>query len=259
MTSSSTYSNIYLDTVDGDRDNNYNTIWSISNPRLNLLDGFSISLHSVMFPNTVYPTNEYNNILEVTENGVDAWSIVLTPNVYTGSSIATALQSSLNDADISNPLTGVYTVTYDSTSKKLSFSSTVAFTFVLVSNNCYENLGLDTSTFSSFSTSWVSSFPVHLEGTKYVDVITNISNMSYSSRVSGHTLCRVPVTVGFGNIVFYSNNYQEHLQTSTLHLDEISIQLKDDRGNFYKLPKNSHLSLVFTLNIPDDNFDSLYT
>lgn len=243
-------SHIYLDTRNAVGDNNYDTRWDIRNPRLNVLDSFKISVRSIEFPNTVYPTNEYNNVVEVTEDGVNAWTISLTENVYTGSTFATALASSLNDVDVSNPLTGTYTVTYDSTSKKFTITSTVAFTFVLVSNSAYDSMGLSTSDFSSYATTWTSSYPAILSGTQYVDVITNISNLSYNSKNSGHIICRVPVNVSFGNTVFYKNDFNDNLVTSTLHLDEVSLKLKDDNNNPFKLPDNAYLSLV--LNIETD-------
>lgn len=254
-------SHIYLDTRTSDGTSNHNTYWNIYNPRLNVLDSFRISVRSIEFPNAVYPTNRFNNVLVITElSNPNVVTLTLSENVYTGGSFATALQGLLGTSSLLN----TYTVVYNSTSRKFTITATglkagpgsaLVFTFVLANNSAYESMGLDINEFATLSTSFVSAFPVSLAGTQYVDVVTNISNLSFTSRGNGHVMCRVPVTSPFGSVVFYKNNFNDHLQTSMQHLDQIYLRLYDDHGNPYELPDNAHCSIVFNIEPDGNNFD----
>lgn len=257
-------SHIYLDTRTSNGSSNYNTHWDVYNPRLNVLDSFRVSVRTIEFPNLVYPTNAFNNVIEILEtDNPNVLTITMTPNVYTGTTFASALQVLLND--VGNVSLNNWTVTFDSVNQKLTITATElratppdppkSFTFAIVSNSAYESMGLDLNTFSSLYTTVTGAFPVHLSGTQYVDVVTNISNLSFTSRGNGHVMCRVPVIAPFASTVFYKNDFNDHLQTSMQHLDQISVRLYDDHGNEYQLPDNAHVSIVFNIEPDGQNFN----
>lgn len=239
-------SHIYLNTRTGNGDKNYATSWYVNDPRLQNINKFKITLRSVEFPHSVYPINAYNQNFHVTEDGVNtltASPLQLPSSLYTGSSIASTMQTLLNDAS-----TDMYTVTYDTSTKKLTITNTTGtFAFVETNNNCYEELGFGENAFDTLVSSVVSAYPINISGTQYIDLLSNLASLSYSNASTGHVLARIPIDVAFGSVVFYQNALQEDLEITNSHIDEIFVSLVDDKGNYYELPDNAHMSLVFSL------------
>ena len=64
----------------------------------------------------------------------------------------------------------------------------------------------------------------------------------------GSLLCRVPVDVPFGSIVFYEPSSDDSIVDFGGNLDNLNLQLRDDRGNMFQLPPNSHVSYTFKVN-----------
>jgi hypothetical protein len=238
---------IFLNTRSSETDINYSTFWAIQKPRLNVqTDVFRLSLQTVEFPNTVYPINKYNNQLVVEETGQPAVVLTLTPNNYTGDSIAVELAAQLNT------LTGTYTVNYDKTSKKLDVllqAGPAQFAFEPVTFDAYEALGITTLLNSAIDLNVLTVFdaPVNLSGSAYVDLVTNFSTHNFSTSTTANVLARIPLVVPFGNIVFYESATDDRLFITARQIDEIGVQLRDDRGNLFELPLNAHLSLVLKL------------
>lgn len=241
-------SHLYLDTRNSNGTENYNTSWNIYNQRLQLMDNFMITLRNIEFPNTVYPINEYNNVISITEDQITEGTLTITPGVYTGSTYASTIETALNalrDNDVN--INDTYTVSYDTVLKVLTISSTGTFSFVVTTNSAYESMGLDESTFTALQNSWTSVFPINISGTQYVDVVSNLASLSYSAASTSHVLARVPIDVAFGGIVFYQSQFHEKLDLTSHHIDIINLTLLDDHGNLFKLPRNSHVSLVLSI------------
>lgn len=238
-------SHLYLNTRTGNGSLNYSTSWSINDPRLQNMNKFKITLRSVEFPNSVYPINTYNQNFHITEDGVTTVTVnplQLTPKLYTGTTIATELQTLLNGASAQ-----AFVVVYNSETKKLTIACSGPFAFVQTDNNCYEELGFGPSAFSTLSISISSAYPINISGPQYVDLLSNLASLSYSNASTGHVLARIPLTVGFGSIVFYQNSLNEDVEFTNSHMDEIFINMIDDKGNFYEMPDNAHISLVFSI------------
>jgi hypothetical protein len=216
----------------------YNATWYITDVRLNLLTKYSISLQTIEFNNAVYPFNAYNNKIYFDE-GAGTLTATITPSSYTGSTLATELTTQLT------AIGATYTVSYNSVTKKFTISITAGtFKFVSGNNNCYDELGINVNT-QTFLATQSSDYPVSLSGTNYVDVISNFSHLNYASSGYGSLLCRVPVNVAFGGIVYYEPSTDDSVEDFGGNLDNLSLSLRDDKGNPFELPSNASVSYTF--------------
>lgn len=202
-----------------------------------------LNFHGVSFPNAVYPINEYNNQIYFAEDGGALIISTITSNNYTGTQFAAEIQTQMN-ADGGH----TYAVTYDSQSKKISFVVTGGnCAFIAGENNAYEEMGVNDNLTSTF-TSLTASNVVHIAGTQYVDVICDKAVHTYSSTHRTNVLIRVPLNVSFGNVVYFESEMPQHLELHTgSHLNSIQFELRDDKGNPYKLPSNCHVSFYMTI------------
>jgi len=246
---------LFLDTRQGEESNNYNTSFNIQDQKLNALRGVRVKACSAQFANAVYPINRFNNKLYFTETVSNVTSAVLTVTIpygnYTGDQMATALTTLMTAASV-NTIT--YTWAYDSDDKVLSLTTTLTgsdyFQFAFDSYSIYEELGFDVDSFEDPYQEFVGSYPVNLSGTKYVYVCTNLSTLNYSSGPVNDILCRVPVSVSFGNIVYWENQQSTSpFFVSAPALQDFRITLRDDKGNFFELPDNAHFAIELNVEV----------
>lgn len=238
---------VFLDTRHSQEpDTPSDTQFELNFAAANDLTNYVLSMESVSFPNAVYPINSNNNKIYWKEDGGGTITSTLTENNYTGSEMATELQTQLN-ADTG--LARTYTVAYDSQSKKLTITvdSGIPDTiqFVNGDNNAYDELGYNAPT--SAATVLTADYPVRLDGTQYVDVVSTIGNLNYSSNGRTNILARVPVLSSFGSVIFYENDSDDLLDLVQYDMANIEVRLLDDKGNLWNLPANSNVSYVLKL------------
>ena len=201
-----------------------------------------ISLKNVIIPNTVYPVNSnYNTVVFEEDGSATDIPCTLTPGTYTASEMATELKTRM-DAAGSN----TYTVTYDANTFKLTIATSGTSLRFTSDTTAHRILGLDTSV-STFASSVTSAYPIRLDGTQFVDIITSIpsSNILSDSRP---VFARIPVTGGFGEIVFYEHpDSQDWLPFRPDNIISLDIRLVDDQGNAFVLPSNSEVQYTFRL------------
>jgi hypothetical protein len=229
---------LFLNTRDSDGGNNYETFWHFARPDLNMPRAFTLSLKNVEFPNTVYPINEFNQNVYFNE-GAATLTATLTPNDYTGAQFATEIKTRMDAAGGQ-----VYTVTYDAQSKKLTLSAPGNFQLESGANDALEEMGFETLV---SSTSMTSDYPINISGSAFMDVVVDIANRNFSTSTSSHVLCRVPLNVSFGQLVFYEPPSHAKMFISKERFDQLYISLRDDRGKQFKLPNNAYLSLVLLM------------
>lgn len=238
---------IHLDSRYGTFTNNYDTKFELNIPRLETVDGYSVSVHKVEFPNTVYPVNEFNqNFFFFETLGGGDISIVIPEGVYTGTNMATTL-ATLMTAASNNAIT--YTGTYDSVTTKtitIAASGGNTWAYEIGQNAIYEQIGFSLNNITEVN-SKTSDYPVRLDGSRYVDVVSNLSTNNYSFGASTNVLVRIPLSVSFGSIVFYEPNVDDEIFVSHNQMDEIRIALRDEQGNLFKLPDNGHFSITLKL------------
>lgn len=239
---------IFLNTRDSIYpDTPHRTTFEINNLRGSGIKGYRVSFQNVEVPNLVYPINSYNNRIYFSENGGSVLTATLTPNKYTGATLATEIKTQMDAAG-----TLTYTVSYDEQSEKLTISVVLPdeFEFVYSSTyyqyNAYEEMGFNYQNFTSGAT-FEGDAPINISGTQYVDLITSFATNNWSSSTTSSVLARIPMIVSFGNVIFYEPSSDDDLFVSETRLDSINIELRDDKGNQFVLPFNSNFNMVLKL------------
>ncbi len=237
---------IFLSTRDGFGTTNYERRWPIESNRFNIALRYKVALIDLEMPNTVYPINEYNNKLSWNDTA-GVVTLTIPENAYTGSQMATYLNSNMQPASDAVGATNVITCTYDSQSQKLSFASAANFYFIDVANSPLQELGLLNTGSAYAALSQVSSVPINLSGSQCVQLISSFSTKNFSSSTSAGVLANVPLDTGFGSVIYYQAPLDVDLFVTAHDLAYVSIFLRDDRGNPWKLPLNSHLNLTLKI------------
>lgn len=196
-----------------------------------------LSVQSFSCANLVYPINSKNNKIYFKEAGGSTLTATISEGNYDGSTILTAIKNAM---DIVGDST--YTITLNSITKKLTISATGNVQLVDGSSNAYKELGYEIPT--SNSTSITASYPINLAGSQFIDIQTDISHNNYSSGGKSNILFRVPITVGFGNILYYENNESDYMKIDSDDLRSIEFRLLDDKGALWELPKFAVVSIV---------------
>jgi hypothetical protein len=135
----------------------------------------------------------------------------------------------------------VYTVTYDTQARTLTIAAPGNFTLESGVHDALSEMGMETLT---TGLSITSDYPINISGSAFVDIVADMSNMNFSTSTTSHVLCRVPLNVPFGNMVFYEPPSHAKMFTSRVRFEQLYISLRDDKGDQWKLPNNSYLSLV---------------
>lgn len=214
--------------------------WNLTSKRLAMLKGVSIAVSEVIFPNSVYPINENNNKVTFNEAAGVTDTITIPSGGYSGTNIASTLQSLLNTAG-----TYTYTVTYDSITKKLTFAYVGGdLTFESVANDAYNELGIVEGTLTS--SPLVATDPVSLQGPDWIEVRS--ASLSVDNENSGgykNVIAFVPILVPFGSLNHFIPDRERWIHTNVTGLESLDIELFDARGNRYVLPGNAELLISF--------------
>ena len=242
---------LFLSTRDQQANDVNNAYWNINMPRLETLRSFKLSLQNIEFPNTVYPINATNQSITVEEvTGLLSFPVIIPSQNYSAPELKTTLISILNTASASFGNTLTYTVTYDTQTKKFTIgSSGSGFRFVAINLDAYQELGFDEGglSFSTAGTTHTGDWPVHLAGTNFIDVVTNFSTFNHSVGTTSSVMVRVPINVPFGNLVFYEPSTDDDMFITSSQLNEVYMQLRDDKGYLWPLPNNAHVSLTLKI------------
>lgn len=236
---------IYLNSDDATTNSNSVIRWNLNDYTTKTRHIHSLELLNVQFPNSVYPINANNNVLTVTQGGVAA-STTLTPGVYSGSTLAAHLKVVLDALAFAQ----TYTVTYVTAQQNLTItpsSGTFSIT-VGTTNNVAYYLGVADAQSGVEAATFTTSNPMNIGGPIYVDVHSNIGVNQISSTHAARVLCRIPIKVAFGDIVFYEPASPLVWELSTPSLDYLEIKLFDDKGLSYAPPvENSKISFEFLI------------
>lgn len=222
-------------------------IFNLNFNQSNELENYAMSIQQITLPNSVYPINSNNNKLYWNEDGGATVTSTLTANSYTGTQLATELTTQMN-AD--SPGGRTYAVTYDSQSKKLTFTESVGlpntFAFLTGSKDCVVETGVDGDG-SNHSTSYIADNPIYLAGTQYIDIQADISSNNYSSNGKSNIIERIPISANFGSVIIYQNSSDDFIKLNDDSLNTLEIRVLDDKGNLFDLPSNAKMSIVLKL------------
>ena len=242
---------IFLNSDDRTTGEPHQPVFNLSSIASSNLLNYKLSLSTLEFPNSVYAINSVrnNNFLYFQEAGSTAatYSGTFTETEYTGATFATEVQSILNN-NTGNAYT--YTVSYSSTTKKLTISegSNNQFRIVTGDSTAHREVGWDVVNVTDFKTAaYELSAPIDISGTKYIDVVSSIGNLNVSSSYNSNIIFRCPVNSSFGDIIFYQNTDNSEMYISHDDFSEIRLDLRDDRGRPFQLPHNASASFVLRL------------
>lgn len=210
---------------------------------------YSVQLISASIPN-LEPSFQAsrNDSFQFFENNLTTLRTATIPEgVYTGSDLATALQTAMNGIGAAN----TYTVTYSATNKKLTVARSTGTNFrILTSSTCLNELGFDATTLgTSYYTTKTSDFVVNLIGTRYFDIVSSFVTNSVAPNGKRNTLARVYTDVPYGSIINYKADIPHSFEVSAEQLRRIELRLYNERGSLARFNKNQ--SCQYTLLIND--------
>ncbi len=236
---------IALNTKDGIQVNNTpnETLFILTNYPTN--QAISVKLVSAAIPNMRFPINSLNNTL-VTTGTLTAGTITITAGNYDGTSLAAAIQAALIAATASATLsatfssvTGLITIaTGDVTT--IGFGSTTTMLAVL---------GFVASTAVTAATSIVSTYPIRLDGTTYIDIICDPlyipSYQATSTKSTRSIIGRVPITDNYGSMIYYEPLHPIIANAQSQDMLRLRISLIGDDDLPFILPANANCSFLF--------------
>lgn len=224
------------------------SLFLLDNLPVSNIQQYKVSLNQVSLNNSVYPINNdrANKIyFQEANSTATTYSATLTSQSYTGLTFASALQTAMNGA------TGnayVYTVSYNSATKKLTISEAGNNPFRIVdgSKSVHREMGVNLFDTAFKSSAYTLASPIDISGSKYVDLICNeLRNPSYTSQGLVSIIARIPLNTDFGTTIYFEpSSSSEFLLMNELG-SNLQFYLRDDRGNNFDLPFNHEVSLLF--------------
>lgn len=237
---------LFLNTNDGLYGTPYDQEWEIRSNVLQSVQDFDIRLKDIQFPNAVYPINRFNNRLYFQEEGGSLFTAVIPVGNYNGTTFAAAVTVAMDGVS-----THTYKNVYDTTTFTIKTSivgNTPAFRFIPGDFSCMVPLGYTNFQPTEFSLQHIAPYPVHLSGTRFVYLLTNLTaGKNYSTTNQNSVLDKVPIDVPFGEEVVYEPNNENWVNIADAGLDNIHIRLVDQNGNNYELPNNTAMALTFMI------------
>ena len=238
---------VFLDSRDSlqtGRNNEFS--WYLSGVNNNITQNVSFSIDQFTMPFSRYVIHSYNKYLYVAQNGGAVQLVTLVEGNYTAVTLGTELKTRLDALGVN-----VFTISYNSTTQKYTFSVPIPNTFQLFtgSYNCYDVIGLDLNYHTTAVSSLTMPSQVNLAGTQFIDIIcTSIPVSNTKSGLSYPLLWRIPCNVPIGNLLYWENyNPDRAVKVSPYQLDNISITLIDDAGNPYDLDLLHPLTITFKM------------
>jgi hypothetical protein len=197
----------------------------------------SLVIDNVQIPFTYYVVNSNNNKLDINQGG--EVNITITAGNYTAAGLASTVQAAINASTLDN-----FTVTYDSSTYRFTFTDTdvVAFDFLWdtgtnADETIGELLGFDTSADSASATTHTSDNATIVTGdptilVKSRIITSHMINKPYYNNARSDILFSVPVDVNPGSVILWQPRFGQKLcfgdKTS---FDEFDFALVDKNGN----------------------------
>jgi hypothetical protein len=211
-----------------------------------------VELLDVQIPNVIPPIRElYNNNFYFEDINGNSRSFTINEGSYSITQLLTKLKTSMDN--FSN---GVYTLTYDENTYKISISSSSNFK-LFTSNNTnalWNILGFATTADKTGSTSYEGDTCFDLSGKNYIylksDIIQSLAGdkiMTTNTEIKKSflsCLAKIPIHVSFGEIEYFSNKARIIFKCDHKLISNFSFFLQDNHGNPLKLTRDYSLSLI---------------
>jgi hypothetical protein len=237
---SSTHFFIFIDSRNKITGTNSNFNLSMNDHNVEPGINVAVSLDECTFYNMQYPINSTNNSIVFQENDTASdITATLTPGNYTGSEIATEIQTQFNSVGANT-----YSVSYNENTGKLTIAGlTLPDDVKLISIN--EIYGFNAG--SSFAASIVGDNQVSLAGFEYVDLLlpSLLSNNITTNNNTNGIIKRIPLDLPWGSLITYKQ--QESDQSVIInkeYLNNLTCRLRNPNATDFDLPDNAYLSIV---------------
>lgn len=230
---------ILLDTRNADNSDLSSPVWTL-NPSIESIEAFKIK--SMIIPISSYNIDTYNNSLKIFQNisgSTSTNTAVLPSQNYNSSNIGGLLTTTLNSQG------NLYmTASFQTSSNKLTLVSTTGSFYIMdVSNDCYENLGITTST--TLVSSYTGGNCVDLSGVKTIHLQSNSLDGIQIPGLNNRILGSIPIEESVNSIAYYADDGNDYIDTNISSISQIRIDLKDEK--FRKLVQRNHYSINLNL------------
>lgn len=216
----------------------------------------AVGVHNASIPHTWYNIFGTRWTIYFGYGGVTTLSGSIPRKNYTATTLASAFQTSVNDAMIAAGLAGTFVVAYDSETNYMTFSNSVValvapWYFVFVQDSCYLELGLRflaqgrsstvTSRLNATGTAYILTPAAMVDLSAfhgiYINMQSHVSNAqaSYNGLNQTSILARVPVRNPFGGIETFEPDNITYIYLPNAALTDINITLTGDDGNLLEL------------------------
>ena len=195
-----------------------------------------LSLTNAQIPVSFYIVNYTNQVFVIKNNGTGiSYTITIPIGNYNSTTFITAVS-----AAILSTATITMTITIDTTTGKLTFSSATNFSFISTSalstanqlfgfSNSINLVSVLNGTYKA-----TAPFPLNLLGIKQLQVKSSIisaTNFSSNSNGQDSLLATIPVNVGAWGMINFDSSTGNNVSFTNRTLDDIDIQIVDAETN----------------------------
>lgn len=208
---------LYFDSSLSNNNDKNNPRFVLRNPIY--ADKFKVSKISIPF--SYYTINSTNNHLYIQEDLADEIIEIPVGN-YSISTIAGVLQTALNNSTLNN----TYTVSYSTTTYKLTITADGNFVVDNVYSTCQRWIGLTET--SSSGNSFTFQNALDLSGCESILLVSNdlrTPNSTYIGNESMNVISKIPVNVSPGEILYYEDTRDYAFFNCRQDLNEVSFEL----------------------------------
>jgi len=216
----------------------------------------AVGVHNATIPHTWYNIFGTKWTIHFGYGGITTLTGTIPMRNYTAAALASAFETSVNDALVAAGAAATFTVTYDADTNYMLFSNSVValvspWYFVATENSCYLELGLRylaqgrtsavVSALNAGSTAYVLQ-PLAMVDLSafhgiYINLQSHVSNAqaSYNGLNQTSILARVPVRNPFGAVETFEPQNIEYVYLPNAALSDIQVVLTGDDGQLLNL------------------------
>jgi hypothetical protein len=228
----------------------------------------SVRLIEAMIPNTQYIINNNNKWIDIILPGQsDVTSIELSVGNYTFSTLGKEIEDKLNAVVAGTPFTVILENVYTFLTSITHSSSDFTLLFETGPNSeCSAAyvLGFEKKDITSSSNVAVSTYPYHLNSTKYIDLkIDEIPDLGTTidikENIQSQILKRIPMDIDFGKEQYHKPNDANRCYNyfNPIELSKLNIKLFDDSGRIYDSNRIDNYIILELIMLQDEAPDNL--
>lgn len=210
-----------------------------------VIDFNAVKVKNALIGFSVYPIDSRNNKVyfrELRDTTLGSFlTATITPGYYTGTTLATELDTQMSGAGSNN-----YSTAYDSITNKISISSGNAnhtMLFTTGSNSINYELGVTTSMLTTFGSTFLTD-QIDISGVKAINIASNIGGTEVFSSQK-RLLATIPTVAENLKVDLFIDDSDDYINIKQ-SISEISLTLYDERMRTISgLDKDFSINLLF--------------